>query len=87
LRRVQEFAIRAYSTIVRCHGKLRVPKARASLRTFYTLFDCPNNLHCQRLYARGRRKVHATHRASWMRGEAEVQHGHGRTSQNGGREY
>jgi len=87
LQRIQEFAIRAYITIVRCHGKLRVLKARASLCTFYTLFDCPNNLHCQRLYARGRRKVHATHRASWIRREAKVQHGRGRASQDGGREY
>ncbi len=41
LRHVQEGAIRAYSTTIRCYGKSRILKMKATLCTFYTLFNCP----------------------------------------------
>ncbi len=53
LRRIQEFAIRAYSTIVRCHGKLRIWKARASLCTFY--YTCKEDTkHMPRIVPHGK---------------------------------
>ena len=44
LRLVQEFTVRAYSTIVRCHAESRTLKTRARPHTFYTFFKRPNSL-------------------------------------------
>ena len=82
---VQEISIRAYGTIVRCHGKSRILKERATLRTFYTLFICPKNQHRQRLSMQTRRKAHAKHRgASCDPCHMDKERGAGRAQGRGG---